>query len=108
MIRFGKVTETGIMPATNDTTNLADNPSFRQQPGNKGIKALLQNLWVNLDAVPARNLAMAPDSSAGQGNANRRIVRISSPWLAATVPVPDLVSPGLPEKRTVVLNSALK
>jgi hypothetical protein len=31
------------------------------------------------------------------GNANRRIVRIASPWLAATVSVPGLVSPGCPE-----------
>ena len=59
--------------------------------------ALLQNLWANMAAAPARNLAMAPGRSAGPGNANRRIVRIASPWLAATVSVPGLVSPGCPE-----------
>jgi hypothetical protein len=33
---------------------------------------------------------MAIGRSASPGNANRRIVQISSPWLAATVPVPGL------------------
>ena len=33
---------------------------------------------------------MVPGRSASPGNVNRRIVRIASPWLAATVPVPGL------------------
>ena len=60
-------------------------------------RVLLLNLWVNLDAVAGRKLGMVPGRSAGHGNANRRIVRIASPWLAATVSVPGLVSPGCPE-----------
>jgi hypothetical protein len=59
--------------------------------------ALLQNLWVNLAAAAGRKLEMAPGGSASHGNANRRIVRIVSPGLAATVPVPGLVSLACPK-----------
>ena len=59
--------------------------------------ALLQNLSANLDAATGRKLGMAPGRSASPGNANRRIVRMVSPWLAAMVSVPGFGSPVCPE-----------
>jgi hypothetical protein len=70
--------------------------------------ALLQNLWVNLAAAPARNLAMAPWHEHRPRERQSPHCPDFFTMAGDYGSCPRFGLPGLPRKRHFIMNSALK